>query len=109
MTKTPLPIEMEGKPCPLCQNTLEAVEKINEEERALIASLPYIIAYPLEKTLEEEHAWTRINLLKDCFLNYLKYLGLLAASEFFNSPIKDRSMITLFHNTIAEPSFGKWN
>ena len=41
MVKTPLPIEMEGKPCPLCQNTLEAVGKINEEERALIASLPY--------------------------------------------------------------------
>jgi len=109
MAKTPLPIEMEGKPCPLCQNTLEAVEKINEEERALIASLPYIIAYPLEKTLEQEHAWTRINLLRDTLLNYLKYLGLLTATEFFNSPLKDKNVVASFYKNLAQPSFGSWN
>ncbi len=76
---------------------------------ALLQNLPYVIAYPLKKTLEEKHAWTKINLFKDTFLNYLKYLGLLSASEFINSPFKDKRMVALFHNTLAEPSFGTWN
>ena len=109
MAKTPLPIELEGKPCPLCQNTLEVVEKISEEEKQLIASLPYLIAYPLENTLLEEHPWTKVNLLKDTLLNYLKFLGLLAASEFFNSPFKDKNIISSFYKNLAHPSFGSWN
>ena len=57
----------------------------------------------------EKHAWTKINLLKDTFLNYIKYLGLIAASEFFNSPLKDKKMVALFQQALAEPSFGSWN
>ncbi len=85
---------------------LSAASRLNEEDMALLQNLPYVIAYPLKKTLEEKHAWTKINLFKDTFLNYLKYLGLLSASEFFNSPFKDKRMVALFHNTLAEPSFG---
>ena len=96
-------------PCPVCQTMLSAEVSANEDELALLQNLPYVIAYPLKKTLEEKHAWTKINLFKDTFLNYLKYLGLLSASEFFNSPFKDKRMVALFHNTLAEPSFGTWN
>ncbi len=96
-------------PCPVCQTMLAAASSINEDELALLQNLPYVIAYPLKRTLEEKHAWTKINLFKDTFLNYLKYLGLLSASEFFNSPLKDKRMVALFHNTLAEPSFGTWN
>ena len=96
-------------PCPVCQTMLSAASNLNEEDMALLQNLPYVIAYPLKKTLEEKHAWTKINLFKDTFLNYLKYLGLLSASEFFNSPFKDKRMVALFHNTLAEPSFGTWN
>jgi hypothetical protein len=46
---------------------------------------------------------------KDTFLNYLKYLGLLSASEFFNSEIKDKGMVALFHKNLMETAFGKWN
>lgn len=95
--------------CPVCQTMLAAASSINEDELALLQSLPYVIAYPLKRTLEEKHPWTRINLFKDTFLNYLKYVGLLSASEFFNSPFKDKRMVALFHNTLAEPSFGTWN
>ena len=95
--------------CPVCQTMLSATSSLNEDELALLQNLPYVIAYPLKKTLEEKHAWTKINLFKDTFLNYLKYLGLLSASEFFNSPFKDKRMVALFHNTLAEPSFGTWN
>jgi len=42
-------------------------------------------------------------------LNYLKYLGLITATEFFNSDLKDKKMVALFHATLAEPSFGTWN
>ncbi len=96
-------------PCPVCQTMLSAKASVNEDELALLQNLPYVIAYPLKRTLEEKHAWTKINLFKDTFLNYLKYLGLLSASEFFNSPFKDKRMVALFHNTLAEPSFGTWN
>jgi hypothetical protein len=82
---------------------------LTSEELELINSLPYVIAYPLKQTLLEKHPWTKINLLKDTFLNYLKYLGLLSASEFFNSEIKDKAMVALFHKNLMETAFGKWN
>ena len=102
----------EIKNCPVCQTLLIAELDINElsiEESDLISSLPYVIAYPLKRAITENHAGTKINLLKDTFLNYLKYLGLVTASEFFQSPLKDKRMVALFHATLAEPSFGTWN
>ena len=89
----------------LLNNTVQ----LTSEELELINSLPYVIAYPLKRTLLEKHPWTKINLLKDTFLNYLKYLGLLSASEFFNSDIKDKGMVALFHKNLMETAFGKWN
>jgi tetratricopeptide (TPR) repeat protein len=109
ISKAAFPVAMN---CPVCQQMLtEQVEAspILPEDQALIDKLPYVIAYPLRQTLLEQHPWTRINLFKDTFLNYLKYLGLLSASEFFNSPIKDRGMVALFHQNLAETAFGKWN
>jgi tetratricopeptide (TPR) repeat protein len=82
---------------------------LSPDDVALINSLPYVIAYPLKRTLLEKHPWTKINLLKDTFLNYLKYIGLITASEFFNSPLKDKKMVALFQQALAEPSFGSWN
>ena len=82
---------------------------LSEEDEKLIASLPYVIAYPLRQTLLEKVPVKRIYLFNYTFLNYLKYLGLLAASEFFNSSIKDRSMVALFHKNLMESAFGKWN
>ena len=83
--------------------------QLSPEDIDLIASLPYVIAYPLQQTLLEKHPPQRINLFKDTFLNYLKYLGLLSASEFFNSDIKDKGMVLLFQQNLIETAFGKWN
>ena len=102
----------EMKNCPVCQTLLIEDIDLNElsiENTDLISSLPYVIAYPLKQTLLEKHPWTKINLLKDTFLNYLKYLGLLVASEFFNSEIKNKKIVLIFEQTISEPSFGGWN
>ena len=82
---------------------------LSPDDLALINSLPYVIAYPLKRTLLEKHPWTKINLLKDTFLNFLKYLGLLSASEFFNSEMNDKGMVALFHKNLMETAFGKWN
>ena len=91
------------------KSVLNNTVQLTTEELELIKSLPYVIAYPLKRTLLEKHPWTKINLLKDTFLNYLKYLGLLSASEFFNSDIKDKGMVALFHKNLMETAFGKWN
>lgn len=109
ISKAAFPVLMN---CPVCQQPLvelKAESLISEQDEKLIASLPYVIAYPLKQTLLEKHAWTRINLFKDTFLNYLKYLGLLSASEFFTSEFKDRGMVSLFHQNLTETAFGKWN
>ena len=109
LSKAAFPMSMN---CPVCQQVLsEIIEKpiLSEEDELLISNLPYVIAYPLKRTLIEKHAWTKINLLKDTFLNFLKYLGLIAASEFFNSNLKDKKMVALFQQALAEPSFGSWN
>jgi hypothetical protein len=84
-------------------------QELSEEDAYLVNSLPYVIAYPLKQALLEKHQWTRINLFKDTFLNYLKYLGLLSASEFFSSSIKDKGMVALFYQNLTEKAFGKWN
>lgn len=109
LSKAAFPVSMN---CPVCQQALtELIEKplLSEEDELLISNLPYVIAYPLKRTLLEKHPWTKINLLKDTFLNYLKYIGLITASEFFNSPLKDKKMVALFQQALAEPSFGSWN
>ncbi|MFN4878835.1 MAG: tetratricopeptide repeat protein [Flavobacteriia bacterium] len=109
LSKASFPVSMN---CPVCQQALiEFIEKplLSEEDELLISNLPYVIAYPLKRTLLEKHPWTKINLLKDTFLNFLKYLGLIAASEFFNSSLKDKKMVALFQQALAEPSFGSWN
>ena len=55
--------------CPFCDAPLIEVVAFSEEETSLINNLPYVIAYPLQKTLKEKHAWTKINLLKDiCYI-----------------------------------------
>lgn len=100
------PSDME---CPFCDAPLVEVLSFNEADLKLINSLPYVIAHPLKRAITEKHAWTRINLLKDTFLNYLKYLGLITATEFFKSDLKDKKMVALFHASLAEPSFGTWN
>ena len=107
ISKTPISVAMN---CPVCQTPLvEYTETLSEADEKLLASLPYVIAYPLKRTLLEKHVWTKINFLKDTFLNYLKYIGLITATEFFNSPLKDRKMVALFQQALAEPSFGSWN
>lgn len=107
ISKAEFPMAMN---CPVCQTPLsEVVDSLSQEDIALIASLPYVIAYPLQQTLLEKHTPQRINLFKDTFLNYLKYLGLLSASEFFNSDIKDKGMVLLFQQNLIETAFGKWN
>ena len=100
------PVAME---CPFCDIPLTQKSDFSEQEQRLLDSLPYLIAYPLKRTLLENHQLTRLNFFKDTFLNYLKYLGLIVASEFFNSNLKNKNMVALFQNTLAEPSFGTWN
>jgi hypothetical protein len=109
ISKATFPIAMN---CPVCQNPL--IENNNSidlspEDLALINSLPYVIAYPLQQTLLEKNAPQRLNYFRDTFLNYLKYLGLVTASEFFNSPFKERKIVDLFSQNLAQPSFGSWN
>lgn len=95
--------------CPFCDEPLTEVFSFSEEELHLFATLPYVIAYPLKRAVTEQHPGDKVNLLKDTFLNYLKYMGLVTASEFFQSPFKDKRMVSLFQSSIAEPSFGTWN
>jgi len=98
--------------CPVCQVplTLQTNESIlSEEDEQLIASLPYVIAYPLKETLLQTDYEKRLHRLGYTFINFLKYLGLISISEFFNSDLKNRRIVDLFLSQLGEPSFGKWN
>ena len=92
------PVAME---CPFCDAPLVEIESFEESDLNLIKSLPYVIAYPLKRSLKENHQGTKVNLLKDTFLNYLKYIGLITASEFFQSTLKDKKMVSLFQCTLS--------
>ena len=51
ISKAAFPVPMN---CPVCQQPLVKINEdalISEEDEQLIASLPYVIAYPLKQTL----------------------------------------------------------
>ena len=109
ISKAAFPVAMN---CPVCQIPLEEkldTIEISSEDLALINSLPYVIAYPLKETLLQNDYEKRLHRLGYTFINFLKYLGLISISEFFNSDFKNRRIVDLFLSQLSEPSFGKWN
>jgi tetratricopeptide (TPR) repeat protein len=98
--------------CPLCQQALKELSIapiLNHQDEQLIASLPYVIAYPLQDTFQQSDYEKKLHRLAYTFNNFLKYLGLISISEFIHSDFKSRKMIDLFESNIGEPSFGRWN
>jgi hypothetical protein len=83
--------------------------KIDADDKKIINTYPYFLAHPYKRALEEEDGFKRLHLLKECFLNYLKYLGLLTASEYFNSELKIGDINRAFKNFLYRPQFGHWN
>ena len=84
------------------------IEK-DEEDIQIIETYPYFIAHAYKRALEEEDGFKRLHLLKEVFLNYLKYFGLLTASEYFNSSLKIGEINRAFKNFLYRPQFGHWN
>jgi hypothetical protein len=81
----------------------------DEHDTRIIETYPYFLAHPYKRALEEEDSFKRLHLLKEVFLNYLKYLGLLTASEYFNSSLKIGEINRAFKNFLYRPQFGHWN
>ena len=81
----------------------------DEHDTRIIETYPYFLAHPFKRALEEEDGFKRLHLLKEVFLNYLKYLGLLTASEYFNSDLKIGDINRAFKNFLYRPQFGHWN
>lgn len=90
------------------KNVLSATlwDKIDTQ---IIENYPYFLAHPYKRALEEEDRFKRLHLLKEVFLNYLKYLGLLTASEYYNSALKVGEINRAFKNFLYRPQFGHWN
>ena len=81
----------------------------DEHDTRIIETYPYFLAHPYKRALEEVDSFKRLHLLKEVFLNYLKYLGLLTASEYFNSNLKIGEINRAFKNFLYRPQFGHWN
>lgn len=81
----------------------------DEVDIKIIHNYPYFLALPYKRTLIEEDNFKRLHLLKEVFLNYLKYIGLLTASEYFNSNLKIGEINRAFKNFLYRPQFGHWN
>ena len=81
----------------------------DEVDSKIIETYPYFLAHPYKRALEEEDGFKRLHLLKEVFLNYLKYLGLLTASEYFNSDLKIGDINRAFKNFLYRPQLGHWN
>jgi|GEM_PF-1012039 len=81
----------------------------DETDSKIIETYPYFLAHPYKRALQEEDNFKRLHLLKEVFLNYLKYLGLLTASEYFNCDLKIGDINRAFKNFLYRPQFGHWN
>ena len=73
----------------------------------LIETYPYFLAHPYKRALQEGDNFKRLHLLKEVFLNYLKYLGLLTASEYFNCDLKIGDINRAFKNFLYRPFYVK--
>lgn len=90
-------------------NTIPGTNKWDEWDNKIIETFPYFLAHPYKRALEEGDSFKRLHLLKEVFLNYLKYIGLLTASEYFNSALKIGDINRAFKNFLYRPQFGHWN
>ena len=82
---------------------------IDKEDQKIIDTYPYFLAHPYHRALTENEPFKRIHLLKETFLNYLKYLGLVTASEYFSSHLKVKDINRNFKQFLFRPQFGFWN
>jgi len=82
---------------------------IDKEDHKIIDTFPYFIAHPYHRALTETEPFKRIHLLKETFLNFLKYLGLVTASEYFSSDLKVKEINRNFKDFLFRPQFGFWN
>ena len=90
-------------------NEISYSRLFDKADTDIIETYPYFLAHPYKRALEEEDGFKRLHLLKEVFLNYLKYLGLLTASEYFNSNLKIGEINRAFKNFLYRPQFGHWN
>ena len=81
----------------------------DKSDQKIIDTYPYFIAHPYKRALDETDGFKRLHLLKEILLNYLKYLGLLTASEYFNSDLKIGEINRAFKDFLYRPQFGHWN
>jgi hypothetical protein len=81
----------------------------DSNDQRIIGAYPYFIAHPYKRALDEADDFKRLHLLKEILLNYLKYMGLLTASEYFNSNLKIGDINRAFKNFLYRPQFGHWN
>lgn len=86
-----------------------SIVTIDKNDETIISSYPYFLAHPYKRAIEEEDGFKRLHLLKEVLLNYLKYLGLLTASEYFNSNLKIGEINRAFKSFLYRPQFGHWN
>lgn len=83
--------------------------EFDPNDQLIITTYPYFLAHPYKRAIEQEDGFKRLHLLKEVFLNFLKYLGLLTASEYFNSALKIGEINRAFKNFLYRPQFGHWN
>jgi hypothetical protein len=100
-----------GGDCPNCSAELQLITKelIDADDTFIIQTYPYFLSHPYKRALEEQDPFRRLHLLKETFLNYLKYLGLVTASEYFSSDLKIGEVNRNFRNFLYRPQIGHWN
>ncbi|MDP2385641.1 MAG: hypothetical protein Q8M29_04670 [Bacteroidota bacterium] len=97
--------------CPSCDSplVLKESELMDKKDILIINEYPYLIAFPYNRAILEQDPYKKIHILKETFLNYLKYMGLMVASEYFNSDKKIKSLNANFRELLYRPQFGYWN
>ena len=92
--------------CPACNQPLTVKLDLTAFEKDVINNYPYVIAFSFKRMLEEEN---QMKNLIFTFLNTLKYMALIVATEYFRSPYRDEYLNKLFRDGIAKPYHGTWN
>jgi hypothetical protein len=97
--------------CPSCRRPLAVDEArmMDEHDALIVREYPYVLALPYQRAILEQDVYRKLHLLAESFLNLLKYLGLLVASEYFYSGHKHKGINANFRELLFRPQMGYWN
>lgn len=96
-----------GYHCPLCDGPL-GIPGLTAADLRIIDRYPLMIARPHRRLCEERHPVVRARLLIDVLTQVLKYLSLVAMSDYLHGVLQDDRLNRMIEVDLGRPLLSTW-